>query len=261
MRPRLKVHDRPETISNFIRDYGVWQRPLVAFLANFLRDGDVFVDVGANIGYFSVYAALCVGPSGIVHAIEPAEENATLLAANIALNSLYNVRIHRVAVSDHEAEAVLFRSSLNAGAHSLLQTRGLSRGAKVPVRTLDQLLQGERAPRLIKIDVQGADFDVLNGMIPLLSAWEARPAIVMEFCPSELVRRNQLDDFLSFVTSHRYSLRAFIANERSSVVPPQIRRATLRQIAQDFVKVEDTAEFDVLLLPRPTAKTAVSPTR
>src|SRR3546814_8410940 len=82
-RPRLRVHNRPETISNFLRDYGVWQRALLTFMIGYLREGDTFVDVGANIGYFSIYAGLRVGSSDQVHAIEPVEANAPVLAANV----------------------------------------------------------------------------------------------------------------------------------------------------------------------------------
>ena len=250
-RPRLLLHDRPETVSNFIREYGVWQRPVTTFIAGYLNEGDVFVDVGANIGYFSVYAGLCVGSSGQVHAVEPDPDNAALLTANLALNGLSNVRLHRAAVSDYCGEATLFRGNFNAGAHSLLRKDDLSAGPKVAVATLDQLLAEERQVKLIKIDVQGAEPSVLRGMQELLARCETKPGILMEFSPVDLARSGELDELFGFISRNQYSLRAFITNERAKTKPPQIRRATLRQIANDFLAVDDAAEFDILLLAHP----------
>jgi len=246
--PRLRLHNRSETVSNFIRSFGVWQRPITTFLINYLEEGDVFVDVGANIGYFSVYAGLCVGDSGRVHAIEPDPDNAALLAANLELNGLANAQVHRTAVADFTGEATLYRGKSNAGAHSLVQKGGLAPGAEVPVTTLDRLLAEEPKVKLMKIDVQGAEISVLRGMKEMLSDPGRRPAIIMEFSPGELRRNDALEEFFDFVAHNRYSLRAFIANERSRIKPPQIRRATLRQIAEDFLLARETAEFDLLLL-------------
>jgi FkbM family methyltransferase len=247
--PRLVVHDRLETISNFVRAHNVWQRQVTAFITGYLRPGDVFVDVGANIGYFTVYAGLCVGNAGQVHAIEPAAENLRLLEANVSLNGLSNVTVHSVAVSNRGGEAPLFRAGFNSGAHSMVQKDGLTEGPRVPVVRLDALLAGERPPTLIKIDVQGAEFQVLESMTRLLTSPSLRPAIVVEFSPMDLARHGHFDQFFNFIAHHDYSLRAFIANERQQVKPPQVRRATLRQIAKDLLSANDPAELDVLLLP------------
>lgn len=248
--PRLHVHDHNETVSNFLRRHKIWQRQITVFIAGYLSDGDVFVDAGANIGYFSVYAGLRVGSSGKVHAVEPDEKNASLLTANLELNGLSNFTVHPTAVSDTTGEATLFRGKSNAGAHSLLQKGSLAAGPKVPVTTLDNLLRKERTPKLIKIDVQGAELNVLNGMKDLLSGGEEKPAILLEFSPIDLHRNGQLDQLFEFIKSHDYGVRAFIANERRAIMPPQIRRATLRGIANDFVKTNDAAEFDIVLIPR-----------
>lgn len=249
--PRLLLHDRSETVSNFLRTFGVWQRPITAFLINYLQEGDVFVDVGANIGYFSVYAGLKVGAGGRVHAVEPDAVNAGLLTENLALNGLDNVRLHRTAVADFCGEATFFHGGHNAGAHSLVRKDELSAGPKVPVVTLDRLLADEAKIKLMKIDVQGAELAVLRGLRERLADPQARPGIILEFSPLDLQRGGELDALLDFIAAHHYSLRAFIANERSSTKPPQIRRATLRQIAEDFIEAKDDSEFDLLLLPHP----------
>ena len=248
--PRLLVHQRDETISKFLRAFRVWQRQITAFLVSQLNEGDVFVDVGANIGYFTVYAGLCVGRSGRVHAMEPDDDNALLLEANLALNKITNVKVNRIAISDEPGEVTLYRGGFNAGAHSLLPKPDLASGAQVKVTTLDDLLRQEVTPKLIKIDVQGLEMQVLAGMKELLSRSGSKPGIVLEFSPVDLARSDQLDRFFEFVEVHNYSLRAFISNPRMVVTPPQIRRSTLRAIAADLIEVNDAAEFDLALLPR-----------
>jgi FkbM family methyltransferase len=249
--PRLLVHSRAETISNFVRDHRAWQRHITVFLSTHLRPGDVFVDVGANIGYFSVYAGLRVGARGKVHAIEPDQDNLSLLSANVALNRLSNVQVHPLAASYRNGEAPLFRGTFNRGAHSLLPQGGLSEGPAVPLVRLDELLAEGPTPRLIKIDVQGADLEVLRGATGLLGRPAEKPGIILEFSPLTLQRNGLLEELFDFITRNDYSLRAFITNASGRVIPPQLRWSTLREIANDFVATSDAAEFDILLLPRP----------
>lgn len=248
--PRLLVHKRRETISNFVRLHRIWHRQVTAYIVSYLNEGDTFIDVGANIGYFSVYAGLCVGSAGRVHAMEPDEDNALLLEANLALNNIANVKVHRTAVSDEPGQGTLYRGGFNSGAHSLLPKPDLAAGSQVSVTTLDNLLWDEPTPKLIKIDVQGVEMQVLAGMRELLSRSGSKPGILLEFSPVDLARNNQLDQFFEFVEAHNYSLRAFINNPRGVVTPPQLRRSTLRAISADLTEVNDAAEFDLALLPR-----------
>jgi FkbM family methyltransferase len=250
-RLQLQVHPGSETVSNFLRSYRVWQRPLTAFIAQALRPGDGFVDVGANIGYFSVIAASAVGTRGRVHSFEPDPENFALLERNRALNGLEGMRCHAVAVADRIGEAVLHRSASNRGGHSLLEKPGLAGELRVPVTRLDVVLADEPPPRIVKIDVQGGDLAVLEGMEGLLSGGRSRPLVILEFAPGEFHRVDPgLERFRGFLDRHGYGLCAFVANERRTVTPPRVRFPSLRAIYDDFVHFGEDAEFDVLLVPQ-----------
>jgi FkbM family methyltransferase len=159
-----------------LRDEGVG-RPLfverryepgeTAFVVESLKPGMVFVDIGANIGYYSTLAAKIVGNAGVVHAIEPEPHNFELLAANATTNRLQNISCHNVALGAEPGTLELFRSGTNYGDHRVYG--GGDRGAgviAVPVKTLDDLLQEHagRAPDFIKMDVQGFEYSVLQGM-------------------------------------------------------------------------------------------------
>jgi FkbM family methyltransferase len=151
-------------------------------LARLLRPGMTCYDFGANVGFTAVLAAKCVGPTGRVECFEPLPENARQIGINASLNAFAHIRIHQVALgaSDGEAE---FRTSHAptwgrlAEAGSAPQQSGVIR---VPVRRIDPLVTAEGLPdpQFIKMDVEGAEADVLIGGRPLLA--RARPVMVIE---------------------------------------------------------------------------------
>ena len=249
---KIALHNQNEVISDFLRMYGVWQRPLTVFIDSILKPGDVFVDVGANIGYFSIVAASAVGPKGRVHSFEPDPKNFELLGLNRRLNGLDHIVCHRLALADQPRKTLLYRSTVNRGSHSLRPGPDLTDGIEVSVTTLGRALHRETTPiRLIKIDVQGTDLWVLKGVGRLLDGRSAKPMIVLEFSPKD---NNALDRgltfFRDFVTQHDYRVHAFIANERLSAIPPRIGLATLLALHEDLVRYGEDAEFDILLMPQ-----------
>jgi FkbM family methyltransferase len=144
-----------------------------------LRAGDVSVDVGANIGYLTVLAALMVGPSGHVVAFEPDPENVARLRANLALNACTNVTVIDKPVTNQVGEVEFFINSDNSGGNALWDPGQFPGNEKclatpkrlvVPGTTLDAEWQQLRlpAPKVIKIDTEGAEQRVLEGMRDLL---------------------------------------------------------------------------------------------
>jgi hypothetical protein len=99
-----------DLIQRHIFYFGVWEPNLTSFLASRLRDGDVFVDVGANIGYFSLLASRLVGRHGKVVAIEASPNIFAMLSANLARNGAANVEAINIAVSDRVGTTQLLRS-------------------------------------------------------------------------------------------------------------------------------------------------------
>jgi FkbM family methyltransferase len=131
--------------------------------------GGTVVDVGANVGYNTVYASRCVGPGGRVVALEPAADNARVLRENIAVNALDNVEIHEVAVGRTHEIRDLFLRGETSGVNSLFAQSvyaTVTGVEKVPVVPLDDVVNG--SADVVKIDVEGAELDVLGGMTRLL---------------------------------------------------------------------------------------------
>lgn len=148
-------------------------------ILNLLQRGDVFYDVGAHLGFFSVIAARAVGPTGEVIAFEPDPSNAERIRANAARNRFLMVEVVDEAVWSSNAPLELVPANPSSGRS---QGRvGLSinySGAQVNGLALDQFIEGRRAPNLIKIDVEGGELEVLKGMRRLLSLH--RPHVICE---------------------------------------------------------------------------------
>lgn len=129
-----------------------------------LRPGDVVIDVGAHVGLLSILGRLAVGAEGLVHAFEPLPETYARLRDNVALNAYANVFTHPLALADAPGEAVFYVNAVNEGASSLLREGGTPT-CTVEVSTLDRVFATgfPRRPRLMKLDVEGVEMNVLRG--------------------------------------------------------------------------------------------------
>jgi len=126
----------------------------------FLEEGGTFVDVGANVGVYSLWAARRLGPAGTVVAVEPHPVTADKLAFNAAANALSNVSIVRAAAGETDDEAELHESGGgNVGQSSLLRDVAFrpDDAIRVPMRPLDRILADEdvESVDVMKIDVEG----------------------------------------------------------------------------------------------------------
>jgi FkbM family methyltransferase len=155
-------------------------------LVSVLRPGDVVYDVGANVGFFTMLCARLVGPEGRVYAFEPMPANAAALRHNLALNGLDNVEVVEAAASDVNGTATLLVSRWSAF-HRLegegFRSRTWQDETTLEVRTmrLDEFATrpGVRPPRLVKMDVEGAEPEVIHGLEGLLTG-EAKPLVLCE---------------------------------------------------------------------------------
>ena len=137
-------------------------------VSRLLRSGGVFVDVGANWGYFTLAAAHCVGPSGRVIAFEPEPRLFALLEANVAMNALGHVQLHRVgAAADRRTlRFVAFSTTSGNWGESRSIAGAGNADFECEAMAVDEALDADRVHHvdLIKIDVEGAEVDVLAGM-------------------------------------------------------------------------------------------------
>jgi FkbM family methyltransferase len=124
--------------------------------------GNIFWDVGSNIGYFPLYVAKS---ANYVRAFEPEPTNYNILEKNLQMNDFSNIKSHQIAISTEAGEAELFRSgSEGSGIHSLANDERLSEDTQtVSTQTIDNLVNRFEIPDFIKVDVEGAEMKVLEG--------------------------------------------------------------------------------------------------
>jgi FkbM family methyltransferase len=154
-------------------------------LAQLLRAGDTFLDVGANHGSFAIIAAEHVGPSGRIVAVEPQPRLSALIERSLADQAAAPFEVHQVALGRHPADGVLHIPGASSGAANLFRPleRCSGQTIAVPIRRLDDYLPWPTWPgRLtIKLDVEGSEPDVLLGARELLLA--RQPPILLEISP------------------------------------------------------------------------------
>ena len=148
---------------------GTSEIPVQQEIVAYLRAGDVFYDIGANVGFFSLMAARQTGPSGVVCSFEPVTENALAIRQNAALNGLENIRVVDVALGKAPCVAEFLLTEWDGGgtlASSAVRPTDPVLRRKVSVAALDDLIGDWSLPRpsFVKIDVEGAEMEVLEGM-------------------------------------------------------------------------------------------------
>lgn len=166
-------------IGNFIEYWiymdGIYERDWIRNVIPFI-EGRVLIDVGSNVG---IYPLVLHKKARFIYAFEPERENYRRLIDNLKRNNINNVEVINKAVSDQTKKASLFISN-DSGSHSLL-LHSNGKIEKVSVITLDGFLFKRKRldVGLVKIDVEGAEFDVLRGATRLIKKY--RPALLIEF--------------------------------------------------------------------------------
>jgi FkbM family methyltransferase len=156
------------------------------FVRQALEPGDIFFDIGANLGLFTITAARRVGPAGHVYAFEPSPREVAFLQRNLELNHLRNVTIVNQALSDHAGTAQ-FALAADGGNNSLMKNdhpqQQIVAWQTVALTTLDSFAAANSIDRiqLIKIDVEGGELSVLRGSNQVLQR-ACPPVILAEFC-------------------------------------------------------------------------------
>jgi FkbM family methyltransferase len=176
-------------IQRMILYFGVWEPNVSKVIEQNLAPGDVFVDVGAHIGYDTLLASLRVGPKGKVVAIEASPRTFDLLQDNLALNAFAtNVRAVNAIVADRPGKLELYEAdSTNIGAATTVASRGGALLGPVDALPLENILNVEerRRLRLIKIDVEGAEPPIVQHLLDRLSDYPASMDIVVEASPDD----------------------------------------------------------------------------
>lgn len=211
--------------------FGEWEPVLTEFLRRRLTPGRVFVDVGANLGWFTSVASRWVGPSGSVVAIEASPPLFEQLKAQVDRNHLENVRAVNQAVGASSGWA---RIQAGPSAHTGL-TRVVPANSpaadEVVVRTLPSILTEQEISRCraIKIDVEGSEYNVIRGMQEMLSALPTDAEIVVEVGPERAILPSEVAELFDTFRVHGYHAYTLpnvysVATYRDPIYPSALER-------------------------------------
>jgi FkbM family methyltransferase len=222
--------------------FRTWEPTMSAYFAVTLKPGDVVVDVGANIGYYSLLASRAVGPAGVVYAIEPSPDIRARLQRNIRLNSADNIQVVPYGISNRSERRVFTLARGNLGASKF--------GAEVAeggleLRQLIDVIAPEVLARvtLIKVDVEGMEAAVLSDVAELLP--KLSPNVVVA---SELRRSPEIEQILARFESAGFGL-LLLENDYSMYAYAAGQVSTPRMIA-----TLPEGQHDVALVPAGRAR-------
>jgi FkbM family methyltransferase len=212
-----------DLIQRHLYFFGTWEPHISHWLAATLRPGDCFVDIGANIGHYSLLASRLVGANGRVVAIEAAQWIHALLDRHVALNHRRNIRTVQVAAAAERGTVKLYPGNAgNIGKTSMVAAHDAA-PVDVPALPLTEILSTEEIAqlRVIKIDVEGAELDVLRGLAPLLPRLPHEAEIVMEVAPQRMPGAVDASDEI-FATFAEYGFRAYAFDNDYDDVEPYL---------------------------------------
>ncbi|MDP3883003.1 MAG: FkbM family methyltransferase [Candidatus Staskawiczbacteria bacterium] len=209
-----------------------------------LREGDTFIDIGANVGYFSAVALGRVGKTGQVHSFEPVPEYFEKLKRVADLNSRYNITINQVALGDEEKKENIYiagRSAIgnNTFFKGLLDEPERAIIREIVVRRLDDYILEKNIKniKLVKIDVEGFEFPVLKGLGGYFSGRERnsyRPLIICEIVPLIYPEMGyKLNDLFDYMAGFSY-FPFEVANTKKRVNINKIARKRVTDVVFKF---------------------------
>lgn len=183
-------------------------------LQRILKPGMTFIDAGANVGLYSIFAARRVGSQGNVLAIEPSGREFESFQKNAELNALANVRLVRKALSDRAAEVELSVAPLSKSGHNTLGAFAydtpLDHRERVQAERLDDLVRSEGLARVdvIKMDVEGGEMAALRGAVETLQKF--RPVVLVELSDRALKHQGASSgEVLALLQQHGYRIFCF----------------------------------------------------
>jgi FkbM family methyltransferase len=197
--------------------FGVWEPHISALIESRLRPGDVFCDVGANIGYHSLLGSRAVGPSGKVIAIEASPMIYAKLLKNLSLNRITNLETVNVAVTPEPGQTPIHKGfARNIGTASTERSRGRGVEAVVQGLPLGSILSPEdrKRLRLVKIDVEGAELSILEKLANSILEYSQDLEIIVEVTPN--IRLRDVFDhfsrlgFSSWAVANSYNVAAYL---------------------------------------------------
>lgn len=186
---------------------GAYELDILAVMKQYLKPNGVFVDIGGNIGWHSLFAASVVGPHGQVHTFEPLPKLQTQLTKSITENNFGKIiTLHPFGVSSEIKTQRIYLNKKNMGNSSLFINHK-EEYLDIELKPADAILAPLPTVDFIKIDTEGSELEVLQGLRATLLA--KRPTMIIEFSPAfwgeEKLERSR--EFMTILRDSNYKIR------------------------------------------------------
>ena len=191
-----------------------------------LKEGDVVLDIGANIGYYVLVESQLVGKSGQVYAVEPVLTNFNLLEKNVQLNNFKNVSMFQFAFGEKDEKSEIYVSDQsNLCTMNRNAVVGKFVGAQeVSVETVDTFFKDKAPPNLIRMDVEGWEYQIIKGMAKTL---KGNVKILVELHPWPYLDTEKMDEIFQILEQNNFTVR-FVVFE-NKIVENRIVRFLLKK--------------------------------
>lgn len=220
---------------------GSYEPDVTAALRRCLRPGMAAIDIGANIGFLAMLAASIVGPGGSVLAIEPNPRNARMLEASRRANGFGQVTVVQAAAGRASGLLVLNATHSNGTTSAMPQDAALLLEAEtVACLRVDALVTAQMRVDLIKVDVEGAEYNALLGCGDILA--RCRPIILTEFSPDLIGSISDISgpDYLGWLVALGYRLAVIEPDGATSEVDPEQAMAVYLARGTDHIDLVAT---------------------
>lgn len=202
-----------------------------------VRPGDIVVDVGANIGYYTLLFAKLVGENGKVYAFEPDPTNFRLLQKNVQVNGYNNVVLVQKAVSSKTDRAKLFLSATNKGDHRMYDSNDGRPAVEIETVSLNDFFCADMKVDFIKMDIQGAEGGALQGMFSVLRENQDL-RLISEFWPGGLKRfGTEPIEYLKLLADMKF--RIYVIKEKGR----QLQSANVDELLKAYTPERDNYTY------------------
>jgi FkbM family methyltransferase len=207
---------------------GIHEPMSTQIFKRFVKEGNCVVDVGANVGYFTLLSARLVGELGRVFAYEPSPVNLIELQNNVDLNHFQNVRPALVALSDYNGRSKFFLSTRECARHSLIQTKEHDESTIVEVAKLDDAFPVNYPLHFLKSDTEGNELAVLKGAKETINRNSSIKLLVEVNTDALYAQKVAVTDLWNFITLDLNMKYVYLVDDYKS----KCFKTTLRQLLQ-----------------------------
>jgi len=242
--PAFKIYATPDDslIGKVIIDDHDYEPQVSQLFREHLRPGMGVLDIGANIGYFSLLAASIVGPTCFVQSWEPSSDNVRALSASRAANGFEHIEVIQAAATDRNTLLKYFRNALNGAVRGVEQTlpEDLLSAETVMGLRIDDFVRRDSNVGLLKIDVEGYEFKAILGAMETIK--RCRPVVISEFSPAAL------EDSCGATGREYLELFTQLGYDISCITDTGIEAATIDSVMSRY-KATGKDHLDVVLRP------------